>query len=163
MRLGCIAMWTSQARRLVPRWSTEQRQPKQQEWRQGGLQFFLQPRNSDVSSQQLIEKQDRAKECCILPKNEKMTNRTAPNCKALLLAILVFSRVCMFSVRVVEPVPVPHTPAIRVEIPSKPIPLLTTPRVGRLKLTSNDVAWYEESCRCTKMAMHDASILVKCL
>lgn len=69
-----------------------------------------------------------------------MTNRTAPNCKALLLAILVFSRVCMFSVRVVEPVPVPHTPAIRVEIPSKPIPLLTTPRVGRLKLTSNDVA-----------------------
>ena len=83
-----------------------------------------------------------------------MTNTAAPSCKALLLPILVVSRVCMFSVNVVDPVPVPHTPAIKVEIPSSPIPLLTTPRVGGLKFTSSDAAWYDESCICTNMSMH---------
>ena len=69
-----------------------------------------------------------------------MTSKAAPSCKALLLAILVVSRVWMFAVNVVDPVPVPHSPAIKVEIPSRPIPLLTTPRVGGLKLTSNEAA-----------------------
>jgi hypothetical protein len=73
-------------------------------------------------------------------KNEKMINKAAPSCKALLLAILVISRVCMFSVNVVDPAPVPHNPAIKVVTPSRPIPLLTTPRVGGLKLTSSDAA-----------------------
>ena len=90
----------------------------------------------------------------IIPKNEKMTNKAAPSCKALRLAILVVSRVCMFSVNVVDPLPVPHTPAMTVEIPSSPIPLLTTPRVGGLKFTSSDAAWYDESCICTDMSMH---------
>jgi hypothetical protein len=62
-------------------------------------------------------------------KKEKMTNTTAPSCKALLLPILVVSSVCMFSVNVVDHVPVPHTPAINIETPSSPIALLTTPRV----------------------------------
>lgn len=69
-----------------------------------------------------------------------MTSKAPPSCKALLLAILVVSRVWMFSVNVVDPVPVPHSPAIKVQIPSRPIPLLTTPRVGGLKLTSNEAA-----------------------
>ena len=92
--------------------------------------------------------------CHIIPKNEKMTNKAAPSCKALRFAILVVSRVYMFSVNVVDPVPVPHTPAMKVEIPSSPIPLLTTPRVGGLKFTSSDAAWYDESCICTDMSMH---------
>jgi hypothetical protein len=96
-----------------------------------------------------------ARRAPILPKNEKMTNKAAPSCKALRLAILVVSRVCMFSVNVVDPVPVPHTPAMKVEIPSSPIPLLTTPRVGGLKFTSSEAAWYDESCICSDISMHE--------
>lgn len=64
----------------------------------------------------------------------------APICKAFLLPILVTSMVCMFSVKVVDPVPVPQSPASILEIPSKPMALLTIPGVGGLKLTSKDVA-----------------------
>lgn len=64
----------------------------------------------------------------------------APATKAFLLPIFVTSRVCIFSVSVVEPMPVPHSPARMLEIPSKPIPLLTTPGVGGLKFTSKDEA-----------------------
>jgi hypothetical protein len=45
----------------------------------------------------------------------------------------------MFSVNVVDPVPVPNSPAIKAEVPWRLIPLLTT-RIGGLKLTSNEEA-----------------------
>jgi hypothetical protein len=44
---------------------------------------------------------------------------------------------------------------MKVEIPSSPIPLLTTPRVGGLKFTSSEAAWYDESCICSDMSMHE--------
>lgn len=77
-----------------------------------------------------------------LPTNEKRISNDAPNSRAFLLATLVTSMVCIFSVIVVDPVPVPQSPANILANPSKPIPLLTTPGVGGLKFTNKDVAWY---------------------
>lgn len=77
-----------------------------------------------------------------LPTNEKRISNDAPNSRAFLLATLVTSMVCTFSVIVVDPVPVPQSPANILANPSKPIPLLTTPGVGGLKFTNKDVAWY---------------------
>ena len=69
---------------------------------------------------------------------EKTIKITPPNSTALLLAILVIVRVCAFSVKVVEPAPVPHSPASTLQKPSKPIPLLTIPRVGGVALICID-------------------------
>lgn len=66
-----------------------------------------------------------------------------PNSTALRLPILVTAIVCTFSVKVVEPVPVPQRPANTLERPSRPIPQLTMPSVGGLDATNNDDAWYE--------------------
>ena len=65
---------------------------------------------------------------------------TAPNSTALRLPILVTAIVCTFSVRVVDPTPVPQRPAKMLEIPSMPIPLLSTPGVGGLEATNKDDA-----------------------
>lgn len=78
-----------------------------------------------------------------LPTNENRINSAAPSCRAFLDAILVISRVCIFSVSVTDPVPVPQSPASKLANPSMPIPLLTIPGVGGFKFTNNDVAWYE--------------------
>lgn len=67
----------------------------------------------------------------------------APNSTALRLPILVTAIVWTFSVKVVDPVPVPHRPANTLERPSKPIPRLRTPQVGGLDATNNEEAWYE--------------------
>lgn len=75
-----------------------------------------------------------------IPKKEKRINNIAPSCSALLLAIFVVPTVCTFSVRVVDPRPVPHNPAMILVTPSRPIPLLTIPCVGGLKFTSKAVA-----------------------
>lgn len=64
----------------------------------------------------------------------------APNSTALLLPILVTAIVCTFSVRVVDPTPVPQSPAKILETPSMPIPLLRTPGVGGLDATNKDEA-----------------------
>lgn len=60
---------------------------------------------------------------------------------ALRLPILVTAIVCTFSVRLVDPVPVPQRPAKTLHRPSRPIARLTTPGVGGLEATSNDDAW----------------------
>lgn len=67
----------------------------------------------------------------------------APTSTPLRLPIFVTAMVCTFSVRVVEPTPVPHKPAKTPEIPSKPIPRLRTPAVGGLEATNRDDAWYD--------------------
>lgn len=59
---------------------------------------------------------------------------------ALRLPILVTAIVCTFSVKVADPVPVPHRPAKRLQRPSRPIPRLKTPGVGGLDATNNDDA-----------------------
>ncbi|KAG2397432.1 uncharacterized protein HKW66_Vig0143320 [Vigna angularis] len=46
-----------------------------------------------------------------------------------------------FSVKVIDPVPVPHRPAKTQERPSTPIPRLRTPVVGGLDATNNEDAW----------------------
>lgn len=65
----------------------------------------------------------------------------APTSTALRLPILVTAMVWTFSVRVVDPVPVPQIPASTLEMPSRPIPRLRTPEVGGLDATSRDDAW----------------------
>lgn len=67
----------------------------------------------------------------------------APTSTPFRLPIFVTAMVCTFSVRVVEPTPVPHKPAKTPEIPSKPIPRLRTPGVGGLEATRRDDAWYD--------------------
>lgn len=76
----------------------------------------------------------------ILPTNEKRIKKAAPISMARLPAIFVMLSVCTFSVKVVEPVPVPHNPARMLVQPSRPIPLLTIPGVGGFKFTSRDAA-----------------------
>lgn len=71
----------------------------------------------------------------------------APNSTALRLPILVTAMVCTFSVKVVDPVPVPHKPAKTLERPSRPIPRLRTPGVGGLDATNSEDAWYEPTYR----------------
>lgn len=74
-----------------------------------------------------------------LPMNERKIKKAAPSSTALRLAIFVMLIVCTFSVKVVEPVPEPQSPASTLQKPSKPIPLLTIPGVGGFELTSSDV------------------------
>lgn len=69
-----------------------------------------------------------------------MIKTHAPNSTVLLLPIFVTAIVCTFSVKVVDPIPVPHKPAKMPEIPSTQIPRLTTPGVGGLDATNNDDA-----------------------
>lgn len=69
-----------------------------------------------------------------------MIKTQAPNSTALRLPIFVTAIVCTFSVREVEPVPVPHKPAKMLHKPSRPIPRLTTPGVGGLDATNKDDA-----------------------
>ena len=78
-----------------------------------------------------------------IPTRDKTIRTPAPNSMALRLPILVTAMVCTFSVRVVEPVPVPHRPAKTLQKPSRPIARLTTPGVGGLDATNNDEAWYD--------------------
>ena len=78
-----------------------------------------------------------------LPIRDKRIKAHAPNSTALRLPILVTAIVCTFSVKVVEPFPVPHRPAKTLQRPSRPIPRLTTPGVGGLDATNNEDAWYE--------------------
>lgn len=73
-----------------------------------------------------------------LPMKEKRIKQTAPTSTTLRLATFVISIVCIFSVKVVDPVPVPQSPANVLQKPSSPSPLLTIPRVGGLPLTSRD-------------------------
>lgn len=77
-----------------------------------------------------------------LPMNERKIKKAAPICKALRLAIFVMLIVCTFSVKVVEPVPEPQSPANTLQKPSNPIPRLIIPGVGGFELTSSDVEWY---------------------
>ena len=74
-----------------------------------------------------------------LPTNEKRIKKTAPRTTALRLATFVILIVWTFSVKVVEPVPEPQSPANMLQKPSKAIPLLTIPGVGGFVLTSKDV------------------------
>uniref|UniRef100_A0A2P2M6Y0 Nucleobase-ascorbate transporter 12 n=1 Tax=Rhizophora mucronata TaxID=61149 RepID=A0A2P2M6Y0_RHIMU len=78
-----------------------------------------------------------------LPIRDSTIKTQAPTSIALRLPIFVTAIVCTFSVRVVEPVPVPHRPAKMLERPSSPIPRLTMPGVGGLEAPNNDAAWYE--------------------
>lgn len=82
--------------------------------------------------------------------NEKRIKKAAPSSKALRFATLVMLIVCTFSVKVVDPVPEPQTPASKLQKPSKPIPLLTIPGVGGLKLIRTDAEWYVPTCSGTK-------------
>jgi len=77
---------------------------------------------------------------CYLPINENKIKKAAPTTTTFRLATLVMSIVCMFSVKVVEPVPEPQRPANMLQKPSRAIPRLTTPGVGGLELTCRDVA-----------------------
>lgn len=77
-----------------------------------------------------------------LPKNEKKIKKTAPTSTALRLPTFVMSMVCTFSVKVVDPVPEPQTPANILQKPSNAIPRLTIPGVGGFELTRKDVEWY---------------------
>lgn len=77
------------------------------------------------------------------PTRDKTIKMHAPNSTALRLPILVTAMVCKFSVRVVDPVPVPQRPAKMLERPSRPIPRLRTPGVGGLDATNNEDAWYD--------------------
>ena len=70
--------------------------------------------------------------------NEKKIMKSAPNTTALLLATLVTEIVCRFSVKVVDPVPEPQSPASKLQKPSKPIALLTIPGVGGFRLITTD-------------------------
>lgn len=74
----------------------------------------------------------------IIPMNEKRIMRAAPTSTTLRLAIFVMSIVCTFSVKVVDPVPDPQSPASILQKPSKPIPLLTMPGVGAFKFILMD-------------------------
>lgn len=78
-----------------------------------------------------------------LPISDRTIRIQAPTSMALRLPIFVTAMVCTFSVRVVDPVPVPHKPAKTLEMPSRPIPRVRTPWVGGLAATNNDDAWYE--------------------
>lgn len=71
--------------------------------------------------------------------NEKKSMKSAPSTTALLLATFVTAMVCIFSVKVVDPVPEPQSPANTLQKPSKPIPLLTIPGVGGFRLILTDV------------------------
>lgn len=74
---------------------------------------------------------------------DKTIKIPAPISTALRLPIFVTAVVCTFSVKVVDPVPVPQRPAKTLQRPSRPIARLTTPGVGGLDATSSDDAWYE--------------------
>lgn len=76
-----------------------------------------------------------------LPINEKKIRKTAPITTALRLATFVTSMVCRFSVKVVDPVPEPKSPANILQKPSIAIPLLTIPGVGGFKVIRTDVVW----------------------
>jgi len=78
-----------------------------------------------------------------LPTRDNTIRIHAPNWTALRLPILVTAIVWTFSVKVVDPVPVPQRPAKTLERPSRPIPRLRTPGVGGLDATNNEDAWYE--------------------
>lgn len=73
-----------------------------------------------------------------IPTNEKRIKKPAPISTALRLATFVMSIVCTFSVKVVDPVPEPQSPARKLQKPSNPMPLLTIPRVGGIELTFMD-------------------------
>ena len=73
-------------------------------------------------------------------RRDKRISKHAPKSTALRLPIFVTAIVCTFSVRDVEPVPVPHKPAKMLARPSIPIPRLTTPGVGGLDATKSDDA-----------------------
>lgn len=75
----------------------------------------------------------------IIPTKEKIIKITAPSSTDLLEATFVILMVCVFSVKVVDPPPVPHIPANILQKPSIPIPLLTIPRVGGFEFTRVDV------------------------
>lgn len=75
-----------------------------------------------------------------IPIRDRTISTHAPNSTALRLPIFVTAMVCTFSVRVVEPVPIPQRPANTLERPSRPIPRLKTPAVGGLDATNNDEA-----------------------
>ena len=77
-----------------------------------------------------------------LPINENRIKKAAPSSTTFRLATFVMSIVCIFSVKVVDPVPEPQRPANILQKPSSAIPLLTTPGVGGLKLTCRDVVRY---------------------
>lgn len=87
-----------------------------------------------------MSKNDRNDKVQHIPIRDRKINKQAPNSTALRLPILVTAMVCTFSVRVEEPVPMPHRPAKMLERPSSPIPLLTTPGVGGLDATNSDDA-----------------------
>lgn len=74
-----------------------------------------------------------------LPTTERNIKKAAPSCIARRLAIFVILIVCIFSVKVVDPVPEPQSPANMLQNPSNPIPLLTIPGVGGFELISSDV------------------------
>ena len=73
-----------------------------------------------------------------LPTKEKRIKKPAPISTALLLATFVMSMVYTFSVKVVDPVPVPQSPANILHKPSNAIPLLTIPGVGGFELICKD-------------------------
>lgn len=70
--------------------------------------------------------------------NEKKIKKAAPISTALRLATFVMLMVCTFSVKVVDPVPVPQSPASALQKPSTPTPLLTIPGVGGFELIRTD-------------------------
>ena len=69
-----------------------------------------------------------------------MIKKAAPTTTTFRLATFVMSIVCVFSVKVVAPVPEPQRPANILQKPSSAIPRLTTPGVGGFELTCRDVA-----------------------
>jgi hypothetical protein len=75
--------------------------------------------------------------------SDNSIRKNAPSWTAQRLPILVTAIVWTFSVKVVDPVPVPQRPAKTLERPSKPIPRLRTPGVGGLDATNKEDAWYE--------------------
>lgn len=76
-----------------------------------------------------------------IPTRDNTIIMHAPSSTALRLPILVTAIVWTFSVNVADPVPVPQRTAKKLVRPSKPIPLLRTPRVGGLDATNNEDAW----------------------
>lgn len=70
--------------------------------------------------------------------NEKKIKKTAPTSTTLRFATFVMSMVWTFSVKVVDPVPEPQSPANILQKPSIAIPLLTIPGDGGLELTRTE-------------------------
>lgn len=77
-----------------------------------------------------------------LPNRDNTMRRHAPNWTGLRLPIFVPAIVWTFSVRVVDPIPVPQRPANKLEKPSRPIPRLRTPGVGGPDAAKSEEVWY---------------------